>query len=77
VPYAGGASFQAFGPDVPSAIWINNGGDAADDIAFTATFGPAPTSAVPEPATAVTLGAGLLLLRGLGARRRRLTSLAA
>jgi hypothetical protein len=77
MPYAGGASFQAFGPDVPSAIWINNGGAAADDIAFTAIFGPAPTGSVPEPATVATLGAGLLALGGLAARRRRRTGLAA
>ena len=77
VPYAAGESLQAFGPDVPNAIWISNGSEAADDIAFTATFGPAPASPVPEPATAVTLGAGLLLLGGLAARRRRATGPAA
>jgi hypothetical protein len=76
VPYAEGASFQAFGPDVPSAIWINNGGAAADDIAFTATFGPTP-AAVPEPTTVATIGAGLLMLGALTARRRRLESPAA
>lgn len=68
VPYAGGAAFQAFGPDVPGAIWLDIG---PGDIAFTATFGPAPVSTVPEPATVATLGAGLLLLGGLAARRRR------
>jgi hypothetical protein len=67
-PYAGGASHQAFGSDVQSAIWINNGSPNQDDIAFTATFGPAVTP-VPEPATVLTLGAGLLVL-GLAARRR-------
>jgi hypothetical protein len=68
-PYAGGAAFQAFGPDVPSAIWLDIG---PGDIAFSATFGPAPTSTVPEPATVATLGAGLLALSAVTARRHRL-----
>jgi hypothetical protein len=65
VPYAAGAAVQAFGPDVPSAIFLDIGGD----IAFTARFGAAPT-AIPEPVTAAMLAAGLVGV-GAAARRRR------
>lgn len=41
------------------------------DIAFELVFAPAQASTVPEPSTWTLMGAGLLLVGGISARRRR------
>jgi hypothetical protein len=71
--YAGGVGFSTFNAD-PSGAWhdhlVNDGG--VDDFGFRTFVDPDGVAAIPEPATVVLMGLGLV---GLGyAGRRKLMS---
>ncbi|GLC25472.1 PEP-CTERM sorting domain-containing protein [Roseisolibacter agri] len=57
---------------VTSRAYVQGGTAGGDETGLVTQFGlvATPTSTVPEPTTAVLLGAGLLGVAGVGARRR-------
>lgn len=72
-PYAGGGAVFFDGNtgtlgELQSAAW--SGPSATEDLGFTAQFQSAAVTATPEPSTWALLGAGLLTVSAVTARRR-------
>lgn len=69
-----GARFNLFAIDTSSSSLAQIGGDVLSDlrgIEFLASPNPFPAAALPEPASAVLLGIGMLVAAGLRVRKKR------